>query len=48
MRTDRQTDRQTDMRKLIVAFCNAVKAPKMNFEVLTYKYQCTDRAARAR
>jgi len=28
MRTNRQTDRQTDMAKLIVAFRNFAKAPK--------------------
>ena len=29
---DKQTDGQTDMTKLIVAFCNFANAPKMGFE----------------
>jgi len=32
MRTGGRTDRHTDMTKLIVAFRNFAKAPKMNYE----------------
>jgi hypothetical protein len=34
MRTDRRTERQTDMTKLIVAFCNFPNAPKKTFSFL--------------
>jgi hypothetical protein len=40
MRTDRQTDRQTDMAKLIVAFRNFLKTPA--------KVKCARARARAR
>lgn len=35
MRTDRPTDGQTDMRKLIVTFHNFVKAPKGSLMVIS-------------
>ena len=34
MRTNRRTDRQTDMAKLIVVFSNFAKAPKNNMATL--------------
>jgi hypothetical protein len=34
MRTDRQTDRQTDITKLIITFRNFAKAPKTALQVM--------------
>ena len=36
MRTDGQTDRQTDIIKLLVPFCNFTNAPKNNIEYFFY------------
>jgi len=49
MWVDGQTDRQTDMTKLIVGFHNYANGPKMNMNVCTYTntryYYCCDHHA---